>query len=259
MKTYLSIISLFFISCAVMFAQDDAEMRSHVRSGNKLFRDSLFADAEMEYRRALAINETDTVALFNLANALIWQQDQAKIAEADSLLQIVTSKAEQECNRGLASQCFYQHGEIAMLAQQYDQAVTAYKEALKRNPKDDNARFNYLLAKKLLQQQQNQDQNQDNQQDQQKQDQQQQQQQDQQQNQQQNNQNNDQQNPQQDQQDQQQQQQQMSQDQLQSILEQNEREEKETQAKVARRQQEKDDEKKKEMEMRRRNGTLKDW
>ncbi len=51
----------------------------------------------------------------------------------------------------------------------------------------------------------------------------------------------------------------MSEDQRQAILEQNEREERETQAKVMRRQQEKDDEKKREMEIKRMNGTLKDW
>lgn len=260
MKRYIIFVVLLLVSCAMLFAQDDASMRSHVRSGNKLFRDSLFVDAEMEFRRALSINETDTIALFNLANALIMQQNNEKMAEADSLLRIVTTKAEQEHNRGLASECLYQQGEIAMAAQQYDKAVTCFKEALKRNPYDDDARYNYLLAKKLLDQQQNQDQNQDQnndqQQDQQQQDQQQK---DQSQQDQDNQDQNQEQNQNQQQQDQKQQQQQMSQDQLQSILEQNQREEKETQAKVNRRQQEKDDSKKQEMEMRRRNGTLKDW
>jgi len=260
MKNYILSVLLMLTTCGSLLAQDVADMRSHVRAGNKHYRDSLFADSEMEYRRALAISESDTVALFNLANALIFQQDQAKIAEADSLIQIVNTKAEQEGNRNLASKCFYQHGEIAMLAQQYDQAAAAFKEALKRNPSDNDARFNYLLAKKLQQQQeqQNQDQKQDQQQQQQEQ-QKNQQQQEQQQEQQQNQDQNQDQQQQQEQQPQEQQQQQMSQDQLQSILEQNEREEKETQAKVMQRQQEKDDDKKKETEMRRRNGTLKDW
>lgn len=260
MKKFLLTACLLSVACAMVFAQDQASMRSHVRSGNSHFRDSLFMDAEMDYRRALAISASDTVALFNLANALIMQQNPEKLAEADSLLGIVATKADQEHNRRLASESFYQQGEIAMAAQQYDRACNCFKESLKRNPYDDDARYNYLVAKKLLEQQQNQDQNdqqqdkdqQQQQQEQQQQNQEQQQNQDQQQNQQQNQQN-------QQQQEQQQPQQQMSQDQLQSILEQNQREEKETQAKVSRRQQEKDDKKKQEMEIRRRNGTLKDW
>ena len=251
--------------CASAAAQSQRHVRSYDRSGNEKYEAKHFQDAEMDYRRALNISPSDSVARFNLATTLIRQQDQAKLAEADSILNGLIMESEQQGNRALSARSLYQKGEIAMMSQQYEQAANAFKESLKRNPSDDDARFNYLLAKKLHENQQQQDQQDKNQQ-QQKQDQQKQQEKQQQDQQQQNKQDQQQQQDQQKQQQQQQNQEQqqqnqqkMSQDQQQSILEQNEREEKETQAKVMRRQLDKNNEKKREMEIRRMNGTLKDW
>ena len=261
MKSFSVIFSIWmFLTFLPLHADGQRQVRSLDRSGNANYNDSLYHDAEMDYRRALSINPTDSVARFNLATTLIRQHDQAKLAEADSLLTGLIVEAEQTGNRQLSARSLYQKGEIAMMVQQYQQAADAFKESLKRNPGDNDARFNYLLAKRQLDKQ-NQDQNQDqNQQDQQNQDQQQQQNQDQQdqdqnqdQNQQDQQQNQDQQQP--DNQDQNQ----MSEDQRQSILEQNEREEKETQAKVMRRQQEQDKDKERERQIQLQNGTLKDW
>lgn len=257
---------ILLFACLTLFASAAAqrEVRSLDRSGNEKYADKHFQDAELDYRRALAINQNDSVARFNLATTLIRQQDQAKLAEADSLLNGLIMESEQQGQRLTSARSLYQKGEIAMMTQQYDQAVTAFKESLKRNPSDDDARFNYLLAKKLLekqqQEQQNQDQNKEQNKDQQqKQDQKQQQQQQNKEEQQQQNQQQQQDQQQKQQEQQQQNQQQMSEDQRQSILEQNERDEKETQSRVMRRQLDKDKDKKREMEIRRMNGTLKDW
>ena len=261
MKKYLFILVSLMLVSGVCASAQPRKARSFNRSGNTQFKGGHYQEAEMDYRRALNEETQDTVARFNLATSLICQQNQAKLQEADSLLNGLIMESSQAGNMSMAARALYQKGEIAMMAQQYDQAVNAFKASLKCNPNDNDARYNLLVAQKLLkqqqEQQQKQDQNKDQQQDkkeQQKQDQQKQQQDQQKQQDQQQKQQQDQQ-----QQDQQQQQQQMSEDQRQSILEQNEREEKETQAKVMRRQQEKDNDKKREMEIKRMNGTLKDW
>lgn len=257
MKKYFFLLVCMLIG-ASMSAQGQRDVRSLDRSGNSHYRAERYQEAEMDYRRALDINSNDSVARFNLATALINQKDPAKLQEADSILTGLIREGDQTGNRSMMARSLYQKGEIAMMAQQYQQAADAFKESLKLNPADNDARYNYLVAKKQMEKQQNQDQNQQQNQDQQKQDQQQQQQEQKQQDQQQQQeQNQDQQQQQQEQQ--QQNQQQMSEDQRQSILEQNEREEKETQAKVMRRQQDKDKEKQREMEIKRMNGTLKDW
>lgn len=57
---------------------------------------------------------------------------------------------------------FHNIGNALMQNKDYKGAVEAYKNALRNNPNDDETRYNYALAKKLLEDQQD-DQNQDQQ------------------------------------------------------------------------------------------------
>ena len=233
--------------CMTMFdpasAQSASKARSATREGNAFYHDSLWHDAEMKYRRAQEQMPTDSISQYNLANALLQQQEQEKAQDAMSFYGKVIESSERGGNHRLASLASFNAGDICMASQQYDQAINFFKRALRNNPLDDEARYNLLLAKKLLQQQQNEDQDQDKQQQEQQQEQQQQQppKQDQ---------------PQQDQQQQQEQQEQqqppqnqMNQDQAEAILNANNRDEQETQEKVKQHQ----------MQQMKRRKTNKDW
>ncbi len=235
--------------CMTMFdpasAQSARKARSATRDGNSFYHDSLWHDAEMQYRRAQEQMPTDSISQYNLANALLQQQEQEKAQDAMSFYGKVIESSERGGNHRLASLASFNAGDICMASQQYEQAINFFKRALRNNPLDDEARYNLLLAKKLLQQQENEDQNEDQQE-------QQQQQQDQQQ-QQPSQQDQPQQDQQQDQQEQQEQQQppqnQMSQDQAEAILNANNRDEQETQEKVKQHQ----------MQQMKRRKTNKDW
>lgn len=48
--------------------------RSYIRKGNRLYNDSSYIDAEINYRKALEINPKSTVSMYNLGNSLIYQQ-----------------------------------------------------------------------------------------------------------------------------------------------------------------------------------------
>ena len=69
-KTYITLLFLLVASSA--FAQKTE--RDYLRSGNKLYNDSLFIKAEVDYRKALEINLKSTDAMFNLGNSLLMQQ-----------------------------------------------------------------------------------------------------------------------------------------------------------------------------------------
>lgn len=210
----------------IMFIGNDAKaqkiVRQSIREGNSQYENNDFLNAEISYRKALETAPTDSLAMFNLGNALFRQQDNEKAQEAMQQYLTTAQNCEKSDRRDLASKAYYNAGDICMASQQYDQAVQMFKRSLRNNPADDEARYNLFLAQKLLKQQQQDQQNQDQQQDQQqqKQDQQQQQQQQQQQEQQ------------QQEQQQQPQQQQMSQEQAEAILNANNRDEKDTQEKV---------------------------
>ena len=247
-------VTYLILSCTAgigLFAQK--KVRSAIREGNSLYNKEAFLDSEISYRKALETNPSDSIATFNLGNSLFRQQDEEKVKESFNHYNTTAQNAAKAGNKSLAAKAFYNAGDVMMAAQQYDKAIEYFKQSLKNDPSDHEARYNLMLAQKLLQK--NQDQNQDDQQDQQQQqqDQQQQDQQQQQQNQdQQQEQNQDQQeqqNQEQQQQDQQQQQNQMSQEQAEAILNANNRDEKETQQKV----------KEKQMQQVKRKQTGRDW
>ena len=145
-----------------------------LRNGNKLYEKKRYAEAEVEYRKALQANPSSEKAQFNLATALMRQgsvtaqQDDEKnpMKQAEGLLTNLAKGAQDKQLRGKAS---YDLGNIAFGRQQYDQAIEFYKHALRCNPDDNQARQNLRLAQLKKQQQdknkdknQNQDKKQDN-------------------------------------------------------------------------------------------------
>ena len=195
-----------------------------VRRGNKAYENEKYVDAEVDYRKGLEQNNKSFSAAFNLGNALYRQQ---KYPEAIEQFQAAAHLAGDDKQR--VASAYHNIGNALLQSGEYAKSIEAYKQALRRNPTDDETRYNLVYAQQMLQQQQQQQQNQQDQQ-QQNQDQQQQNQ-DQQQNQQEQ-QDNQQDNDQQQNQNQQQNQQQMSQEQAEQILKALEQDERDTQEKV---------------------------
>ena len=157
------IISLLLLGGIVSVHAQQKTDRDYLRSGNKLYNDSLFIKAEVDYRKALDINPKSTDAMFNLGNALLMQQ---KVKEAMEQYESV-SKVEKDKSK--LAEIYHNMGVILQSAKQYPQCIEAYKESLRNNPKDDETRYNVALAQKMLKDQQQNQQNQDQQQQQQEQ------------------------------------------------------------------------------------------
>ena len=60
------LFALLLSLSAGAFAQN-AE-RDYIRKGNRLFKDSVFVDAEVNYRKALEANPKSTISMYNLGN-----------------------------------------------------------------------------------------------------------------------------------------------------------------------------------------------
>lgn len=154
-KYILFALSLSF--SVSVFAQK-AE-RDYLRKGNRLFKDSVFVDAEVNYRKALEVNPKSTISMYNLGNTLSQQQ---KFKEA---MEQYVSATSIEKDKDKLAQIYHNMGVLFQSGKDYQKAVEAYKMSLKNNPKDDETRYNLALAQKLLkdqqQNQQNKDQNKD--------------------------------------------------------------------------------------------------
>ncbi len=134
--------------------------RDYIRKGNRLFKDSVFVDAEVNYRKALEANPKSTISMYNLGNTLSQQQ---KFKDAMEQYVAATSIEKDKAKLG---QIYHNMGVLFQSGKDYQKAVEAYKMSLRNNPKDDETRYNLALAQKLLkdqqQNQQNQDQNKQN-------------------------------------------------------------------------------------------------
>lgn len=130
--------------------------RKEVRSGNRAFKKADYADAEINYKKALVKDSTSVAAQYNLSGALYklenWQ-DAEKYAD----------KALDSLSRSpRAADAYFNSGDIYLQQRRWSEAIEAFKESLRRNPGDMDAKSNLAYAQKMLQNEQQQQQDQQN-------------------------------------------------------------------------------------------------
>ena len=117
---------------------------NYIFDGNQAFDISNNVEAEKNYRRATATGQKKDIAQYNMGTTL--QQDnyieEALLVYADA---IEITKGRPNTHRN-----FHNIGNALMQLKDYKRAVEAYKNALRNNPNDDETRYNYALAKKML-------------------------------------------------------------------------------------------------------------
>ena len=137
--------------------------RNFIREGNKLFANGDYADAEIQYSKALQANPSSAIAAYNMGLALAKQaapNDSTGIIErADSLFEHAASLT---ADKKLRMMAFYNNGNLAYNAQHFDKAIDNYKNALRAVPTDEESRYNLRMAQLKLQEQQQKKQNKDN-------------------------------------------------------------------------------------------------
>lgn len=162
--------------------------RNYMKEGKSLFDKQRYAEAEVNFKKALGENPDNARAQFNLASSYLKQRGEDLSNKGDSLIRQADQIFAQTAGNSdveLAELSFYDRGNIAYKGEDYAAAIEMYKNALRRNPENNQARENLRLAQLKKQEQdqnkdnqqnkddqQNQDQNQDQQQQQQNQDQQ---------------------------------------------------------------------------------------
>lgn len=162
-----------FASFAEAAAQKMPERRL-VRKGNRQFGRERYDKSIESYTRALEAAPTSFEAAYDLANAM-FRAERYDTAE-QTLKGIVADSTRSDIDR---SEAVYNLGNTQFAQQKLKEALASYRAAMRLNPDDKEAKYNYAYTKHLLQQQeqqqqndrnkddQNQDQNEDNQQNQQ--------------------------------------------------------------------------------------------
>lgn len=135
---------IYLLLLLLTFVANAQEKDKVLPEANEEYVAKNFVDAEANYRISHSKFPGRTVASYNLGNS-IYRQNQfseSKFAYANALKSLKT--------RTQKHKAFHNLGNVFMKEKDYTQAVAAYKDALRNDPTDEETRYNYALAKKML-------------------------------------------------------------------------------------------------------------
>ena len=120
------------------------EVTNHIFDGNEKANEEDYKEAEKSYRKAISLEPEKEVALFNLGNTHFKDKKYDEASQRFFQTQKFASSKQGK------HRAFHNMGNVYMQKKEYQKAVEAYKNALRNNSKDEETRYNYALAKELL-------------------------------------------------------------------------------------------------------------
>ena len=140
-------INFFYFIFSLNFCfvlSQTGEVTNHIFDGNEKADEEDYKEAEKSYRKAISLEPEKEVALFNLGNTHFKDKKYDEASQRFFQTQKFASSKQGK------HRAFHNMGNVYMQKKEYQKAVEAYKNALRNNPKDEETRYNYALAKKLL-------------------------------------------------------------------------------------------------------------
>jgi len=157
--------TILFLHSLVGWAQKDAQ---YIYNGNELYHSGKAIESSAKYAKALELNPNNRKANFNLGNSLYKNALGIKNGEIelppntkmtpDSMSKIILDEAAQNfaivansvSHKDTLHRAWHNIGNCYLQKKEYQQAVDAYKKALKYDPKDEETRYNLAYALKNL-------------------------------------------------------------------------------------------------------------
>jgi Ca-activated chloride channel family protein len=138
-------LCLLLIACCLLPVNSKAQSTKQlIKKGNEAYEKKDYDNAITQYQQATVKNPGDPTAQYNLGNALYKKN---KTDEAVQAYDEAVSKASSKTDK---SKSFYNKGVVLQNNKKLPECIEAYKNALKLDPQDEDARQN--LQKALRQQ-----------------------------------------------------------------------------------------------------------
>ena len=123
------------------------ESKGFLSKANYEMENDNFSLAEAAYREAIAINPEEDTGKYNLGIAYYDKEmNDVAMSRFKQAAAVADTKSDKH-------KVFHNLGNTFMNEKLYKEAVESYKNALRNNPKDEETRYNYALAKELLEEQ----------------------------------------------------------------------------------------------------------
>lgn len=157
MKQRVTTIILLVIAtlCVGQAAAQKMPERALVRKGNRQYERQNYDASIDNYARALQVDPANFEAKFNTANVQFRKELIEKSEQ--TLRKLAQDSTRTDIERGEVA---YNLGNTLFVQQKLEEALNCYRDAMRFNPDDKEAKFNYALTKELLKQQQQQQQQQ---------------------------------------------------------------------------------------------------
>jgi len=152
MRNILTTLLFFLLATVATMAQSAGRA---LTTGNDNYSNKHYPKSEADYRIAGSKSESKVIPNYNLGNSL-YKQKRNKEAITTFNKAITQAKTKEEKH-----QAYHNLGNAYMAIKNYKAAEEAYKNALRNNPKDNETRYNYAVAKKLNEENPQNDDNQD--------------------------------------------------------------------------------------------------
>jgi Ca-activated chloride channel family protein len=127
------------VSSASLMAQQVDEI---IKKGNDLYKQQQYEPAKAAYDEALTKDSSNTIAKFNLANTAY------RLAKHDEAIKSFDYLALRYKNADEKSKAYYNKGVVLSNQKRLEESIEEYKNALRQDPNDKEAREN--LQKALL-------------------------------------------------------------------------------------------------------------
>lgn len=165
LKHIISCIILLFCVSAVQ-AQSVKDVRRYVKRGNRMMHTGQRDKAYEQYKKAHQADSTNTQVNYNLATSMF--PNEWKLMKPDTIRDkemasyfMQAGDNRMEDNPIRRSMAFHNYGVMHQVRanqsgddqqkyQELQQAIEAYKQALRNNPNDDEARYNLVLCQRQL-------------------------------------------------------------------------------------------------------------
>ena len=146
---YKLIYTAVFLLAALGASAQNMPERSEVRRGNRQYNKGNYEKGIERYERALEAAPESFEATYNLGNALY------KAERFDKAEQTMRKAAADSLRAdGERAEAFYNLGNAQFKQQKYKEALESYKQSLRLNPADQQARYNYAYHQAPVRRQQ---------------------------------------------------------------------------------------------------------
>ena len=148
-KVNLIVLLSCFVSLSAQQTKINKESNNLTLDGKIEYVEDNWIEAEALYRKSISKDSMNLAAKYNLGNSF-YSNKLNEEALNQYRLSIKNSN-----DKSTLHKSYHNLGNLYMQSEDYQNAMDSFKNALLNNPEDDETRYNYVLAKELLKNQDN--------------------------------------------------------------------------------------------------------